>query len=222
MNRCEYTKTELANFALSKLGSDRVQLSNFANDTGTIKDTVNLFFTSVLEELTAMAAWNCCVTSTQLTTELSTPTFGYDNSYALPTNAIRIYYVSANTGGGYKNKPADYEVNVVGSVRVLNTNVTDPHVVFTRIPEDTDAADGKDYTVMDSLFARAFYTLLAARMCVSITGNSELESALLDEFYNIALPDALRCDAIEGKQIVQIGEDYKEVCINTYKTFEKV
>lgn len=220
MNRCEYTKTDLANFALSKLGSDRVQLSDYTNDTGTIKDTIALYFSSTLEELTAMSAWNCCLASAQLTAELTAPTFGYDNAYALPAEAIRVYYVSASTGGGYKNKPADYEVNVVGSARVLNTNVTDPYIVYTRVPEDSSATN--DYAVMDSLFARAFYTLLAARICVSITGNSDLESAILDEFYNIVLPDALRCDAIEGKQIVQIGEDYKEVCINTYKTFEKV
>lgn len=220
MQRCQYTKTQLANFALSQLGSNRVQLADFSTDTGTIKETVDLYFNSVLEELTAMAAWNCCLKSAALTTELSIPVFGYDNSYALPDDCIRVYQVSKAQGGGYKNKPNDYEVNTVGSTRVLNTNIIDPYIVYTAIPEDTN--NTHDYDMMDSLFARAFYTLLAARICVSITGNSDLESTLLDEFYNIALPDALRCDAIEGKQVQQVGEDYKEICVNSYKTFVKV
>ena len=220
MNRCQYTKTNLANFALSQLGSDRVQLADFSSDTGTIRDTVILFFSSVLEELTAMAAWSCCLKSKALTSAETGPVFGYDFAHELPTDCVRVYQTSAAQGEGYKNKPNDYEINVVGSMRVINTNHDNPYIVYTAVPEDTD--NTHDYDMMDSLFARAFYTLLAARICVSITGNSDLESALLDEFYNIVLPDALRADAIEGKQIQQIGEDYKEVCVNSYKTFEKV
>jgi len=221
MDRSTFDKTTLCNYALSKLGSERVQLADFSTDTGTIKDTVSLFFGSVLEELVAMHPWSACLVSTQLETELSpAPIFGYENAYALPSDAVRVYYVSASTGAGFKNKPADFEVITVGSNRVLNTNVTDPYIVYTHIPENT--TNTNNYLEMDSLFARCFYTLLAARMCVSITGNSELESAILDEFYNIALPDAMRCNAIEGKQIVQVGEDYQPVCINTYTTFEKV
>lgn len=220
MNRCQYTKTNLANFALSQLGSDRLHLADFDIDTGTIKDTVDLFFNSVLEELTAMAAWNCCLKSAALTSAATVPVFGYDFAHELPTDCIRVYQTSAAQGGGYKNKPNDYEISTVGSMRVINTNHDNPYIVYTAVPEDTN--NTFDYNMMDSLFARAFYTLLAARMCVSITGNSDLESALLDEFYNIVLPDALRADAIEGKQVQQVGEDYKEICVNSYTTFEKV
>ena len=79
MNRVVYSKTDLCNLALSQLGSDRLQLADFSSDTGTIKDTVNLFFPSVLEELTAMAAWNSCLISAQLSSELTSedPDFGY-------------------------------------------------------------------------------------------------------------------------------------------------
>lgn len=220
MERCQYTKTQLANFALSQLGSDRVQLADFDTDTGTVKDIVDLYFDATLEELTAMAAWNCCLKSAALTTDQTVPVFGYDFAHKLPSECVRVYQATAAQGGGYKNKANDYEISTVGSMRVINTNHDNPFVVYTAKPEDSD--NSNNYDMMDSLFARAFYTLLAARICVSITGNSDLESALLDEFYNIVLPDALRADAIEGKQVQQIGEDYKEVCVNSYKTFEKV
>jgi hypothetical protein len=204
--------------ALSKLGSERVQLSSFDTDTGTIKDTVKLLFLNTLEELVAMHPWNCCLHGEKLTNseDATASVFGYTHAYNLPAEAIRVYYVSHAVGNGYKNMPNDYEVHG----RFLYTNDDDPYVVYTVIPEDTALTNV--YSGMDSLFARAFYTLLAARICVSITGNSDLESAILDEFYNICLPDAIRCDAIEGKQVVQIGEDYTPVTINQYKTFEKV
>ncbi len=222
MDRSTFDKTTLCNYALSKLGSERVQLSDFSTDTGTIKDTVSLFFNPVLEELTAMHPWSACLVSRRLTSsdEEAPSAFGYEKSYLLPNDAVRVYYVSATTGNGFKNKPADYEIATDGSNRVLNTNVEEPYIVYTHVPENDNNTN--DYFEMDSLFARCFYTLLAARICVSITGNTDLESAILDEFYNIALPDAMRCNAIEGKQIVQVGEDYQPVCINTYTTFEKV
>jgi hypothetical protein len=220
MDRCQYDKTDLANFALSQLGSDRLHLADFSTDTGTIKETVDLFFNSVLEELTAMAAWNCCLKSAALTSAETVPVFGYDFAHELPADCVRVYQTSAAQGVGYKNKPNDYEISTVGGMRVINTNHDNPYIVYTALPEDTD--NTKHYDMMDSLFARAFYTLLAARMCVSITGNSDLESALLDEFYNIVLPDAFRADAIEGKQVQQVGEDYKEICVNSYTTFDKV
>ena len=54
------TKTKLCNLALSKLGSDRLLLSNFDTDTGVIKDQVDLHYTPTLEELTRKHSWNCC------------------------------------------------------------------------------------------------------------------------------------------------------------------
>ena len=60
------TKTKLCNLALSKLGSERVLLSDFDTDTGVIKDQVDLHYTPTLEELTRMHSWNCCKTRNEL------------------------------------------------------------------------------------------------------------------------------------------------------------
>ena len=229
MNRVDYTKTDMANLALSQLGSERLQLSNLETDSSIIADAINDFYVATLEEVTAMSAWNCCIKSIRLsnsgdsdvfdsTISASTaePTFHMSNAYTLPADAIRVYYASASAGHNFKGSGLDFEING----RVLNVNAADPYIIYSAVPENGTGTNY--YTSMDSLFARCFYTLLAARTCVRITGSSELESALLDEFYNIVLPDALRCDAIEGVNILKHGEDNREVRINSYTTFEKV
>lgn len=233
MDRVTYTKTDMANLALSQLGSERLQL-NSISDTSIIADAINDFYVATLEEVTAMSAWNCCIKSIRLMgvsggrdtdvfdseVDLITtaPTFHMSNAYQLPADAIRVYYASASTGHNFKGSGLDFEING----RLLNVNAADPYIIYSAVPENDEHAESKDYSSMDSLFARCFYTLLAARTCVRITGSSELESALLDEFYNICLPDAMRCDAIEGVNVLKHGEDYREVRVNQYTTFDKV
>jgi len=59
-NRVAPSKTNLCNIALSKLGSSRLQLSNFDTDTGSTKDQLALQFDTTLEQLVRMHRWNCC------------------------------------------------------------------------------------------------------------------------------------------------------------------
>jgi len=234
ISRVEYTKTNMANLALSQLGSERLQVNDITTDTSIIADAINDFYVPTLEEVTSMSAWNCCIKSIRLMgvsegrdtdvfdSEIdvitTAPSFHMSNAYQLPADAIRVYYASASSGHNFKGSGLDFEVNG----RILNVNAADPYIIYTAVPENDEHASSKDYTSMDSLFARCFYTLLAARTCVRITGSSELESALLDEFYNICLPDAMRCDAIEGVNVLKHGEDNREVRVNQYTTFEKV
>ncbi len=232
MNRVEYTKTDFVNLALSQLGSERLQVADITSETGVIPDIVNQFFAPTLEEVTAIRAWNCCLKTMQLS-DATTSSVGGDkrdldisdgplmhmsHAYILPDDAIRVYMAYSGTGSNYKGMGIDFEVNH----RVLQVNQADPIIVYSAVPENTTNAGSKPYTSMDSLFARCFYTLLGARMCYAITGSAELESALLDEFYNIVLPDAERCDSIEGVQLLKSSEDNRQVRVNTYTTFEKV
>ena len=232
MNRVEYTKTDFVNLALSQLGSERLQVADIDTETGVIPDIISQFFVPTLEEVTAIRAWNCCLKTAKLADgagssdggdmqnlAATAPLMHMTHAFTLPADAIRVYMAYSGHGSNYRGTGIDFEV----TGRIINVNQDDPVIVYTAIPENlTNAAAGKDYTSMDSLFARCFYTLLGARMCYAITGSAELESALLDEFYNIVLPDAERCDSIEGVQLLKSSEDNRQVRVNTYTTFEKV
>ena len=54
------TKTKLSNLALSKIGSDRLQLNDFDTDETKAADQVRLHYDVTLNELVRMHSWNCC------------------------------------------------------------------------------------------------------------------------------------------------------------------
>lgn len=216
------TKTEICNLALSKLGSDRIQLADFDNDTGQVKEQCDLFFVPTLEELTRMYSWNCCTKrSASISADGSfSGSYGYSTSYDLPDDCIRVLRIERDatdeTGILEKN-----EFIVVG--RKLFCNKTSSiFIQYTAIPEDTAATN--DYEMMDASFLKCFYTLLAIKLAVPLTGNSEIENAIRSEFNNIVLPEAKRLNSIEGDQVIPVDEEYNELPIDAFnhKQFGRV
>ena len=60
------SKTIATNLALSKLGNDRLQITDFDNDSTVAGVQARLHYDPTLEELTRMHTWNCCKKRTQL------------------------------------------------------------------------------------------------------------------------------------------------------------
>lgn len=215
------TKTEICNLALSKLGSDRIQLADFDNDTGQVKEQCELLFVPTLEELTRMYSWNCCTKRASKSADASfSGEYGYSTSYALPTDCIRVLSVERDatdeTGVLEKN-----DFIIVG--RKLFCNITSTiYIEYTAIPEDVNATN--DYELMDASFLKCFYTFLAMKLAVPLTGNSEIENAIRSEFYNIVLPEAKRLNSIEGDNSIYVDEEYNELPIDAlnYKQFGRV
>lgn len=202
------TKTEICNLALSKLGSDRLQLSDFANDTGQIKEQCDLFFVPTLEELTRMYSWNCCTRRASASADGAFDgEYGFSTSYTLPTDCIRVLSVERDatdeTGVLEKN-----EFIVLG--RKLYCNIASTvYLEYTAIPEDTGVTN--DYELMDASFLKCFYTLLAVKLAVPLTGNAEIENAIRSEFNNIVLPEAKRLNSVEGDNSIYVDEEYNEL-----------
>lgn len=311
------TKTKLCNLALSKLGSERVLLSDFDTDTGVIKDQVDLHYTPTLEELTRMHSWNCCKTrnelspfkikvtvdkaiesistdqifivtassnttnvnventkyakytyysgsatstseaisagqravelarqdtdgadvangyqwnltyitasgstinvnngvtdsydpsgsylhsgsGTNITVELVKPDFEYEHQYFIPTDAIRSFYLS-NSSEVYKfMKP---RVDWIIENNVILTNESKAFLCYDGVPEPT---------AMDSLFAQAFITLLAARLAVPVTGDRSLSLSLMEEFNRVIMPEARRVNGTERLDPPTIDSEWLE------------
>ena len=60
------SKTIATNLALSKLGNDRLQITDFDNDSTVAGVQARLHYDPTLEELTRMHTWNCCKKRVQL------------------------------------------------------------------------------------------------------------------------------------------------------------
>ena len=137
------TKTNIINLALSKLGSERLTLTDSeitANELSHAK-TVNLHYVQTLEELTRMHSWNCCKKRNELSPfklKITVPK-EIDGGSA---DQIFIVTASSNTTNinVEKTKYAKYEYFFGGDT---STSEAVSHgnraVVLTR--QDTDGAD---------------------------------------------------------------------------------
>lgn len=216
----DVTKTQICNLALSKLGSDRLQLSSFASDTGQIKEQCDLFFLPTLEELTHMYSWNCCTKRATASADGAfAGEYGYSNSYDLPADCIRVLGIERDatdemsTAGVGSVALEQNEFIIVG--RKLFCNIASTvYIQYTAIPEDT--ASSNDYEMMDASFLKCFYTLLAVKLAVPLTGNAEIENAIRSEFNNIVLPEAKRLNSIEGDNSVYVDEEYNELPVGAF------
>ena len=309
------TKTTLCNMALSKLGSSRVQLSDFDNDSGEIKSQCALHYEPTLEELTRMHSWNCCKKRQRLspykilvkttggnidalgggegkflfasetlsvsgrptyvenpTSETSTlkvtfdpenysgdkgvwnvsglasslgdgtattgdvtgdntytpaghtysvnatdhgsltiavvkPDFEYDFSFALPTDAIRSFYLTDSAEVYKFMKP---RVDWVIESNAILTNEEKVFLCYDGVPSPV---------TMDSLFAQAFATLLAARLAVPLTGERSLSLSLMEEFNQVVMPEARRVNGTERLDPPTIDSEWLEATYTSNSSY---
>ena len=219
------TKTEICNLALSKLGSDRIQLANFADDTGQVKEQCDLFFLPSLEELTRMYSWNCCKKrSGSISADANFDgEYNYSTSYSFPTDCIRVLGVERNTtdemSTGSNTTALEKNDFIVLGRKIYCNITTGLYLHYLAIPEDE-----VNHAYMDASFLKCFYTFLAMKLAVPLTGNSEVENAIRSEFYKICLPEAKRLNSIEGDQAVLVDEEYNELPIDAFnhKQFGRV
>lgn len=284
------TKTTLCNMALSKLGSSRVQLSDFDSDTGEIKSQCALHYEPTLHELVRMHKWNCCKARAKLATGFTvsglTGSAVDSNGFYIPENVSNIGTVNekwvhiTNTSAefiietpapnttlwtfidgtdGAPNLSSAIETDITNLKRpyeyTFNTSATFvkdvPLFQFKHIhtlPTDYIRATyvtnsdevyeyGKpvvDYNIednkilsnfenlwmcyekeptpaaMDSLFAQAFATLLAARLAVPLVGERSLSLSLIEEFNKVIMPEARRINAFEKRESPTVDSEWLE------------
>ena len=194
------TKTKLCNLALSKLGSERLLLSDFDTDTGVLKDTLDLHYTPTLEELVRMHKWNCCTSRAKLTNSTTTdpkaPLFEYKEQHNLPADYIRATYVTdSDQAYEYGKTVVDYVIEG-GKLLSHHKNIW---LCYIKEPSPSE---------MDAMFAQAFVTLLASRIATTVTGDRGLSLNLLEEFNRVIMPEARRVNAMEKREAPEIDSEW--------------
>ncbi len=135
------------------------------------------------------------------------PDFEYDFSFALPTDAIRSFYLT-NSAEVYKfMKP---RVDWVIEGNAILTNEEKVFLCYDGIP---------DPVAMDSLFAQAFITLLAARMAIPITGDLKMYEFLLQEFNSVIMPEARRVNGTERLDPPTIDSEWLEATYTSNSSY---
>ena len=136
--------------------------------------------------------------ATGVTITVVEPEFEYDYSYAIPSNAIRSFYLT-NSAETYKfMKP---RVDWVIEGNSILTNESKIYLCYDGVPEPT---------AMDSLFAQAFVTLLASRIATTVTGDRGLSLNLLEEFNRVIMPEARRVNGAERLDPPTVDSEWLE------------
>lgn len=172
---------EICNRALRQLGAIRI-----TSLTGDSKEAraCNDVFASVRRALLRSSTWNFAIKRVKLAALTSTPAWGFDNEFALPSDSIKILEVD-----GFQ----DDEWAVEGN-KIVSQEATELDVKYL--------ADVEDANLFDDLFIDCFAARLALELCETLTQSNTKKTAAR-EWYTERIRVARLHDAIEGTPTVQ-------------------
>jgi len=124
--------------------------------------------------------------------------FGWDHAFVIPTDCIRALYL---TNTDESMTPLQPRIEWSMEQGIIMTNHSEVYLLYIKEP---------DPGTMDSLFAQAFYTLLASKLAKPIAGDEQLGVSILKKFHELILPEARRVNAFEGKDSPVVDSDWLE------------
>lgn len=180
-------KVEICNMALSALGHSPIQA---LDETSQEAVAANTIYDITFDNILATAPWNFA-TKVATLAELSDETSDeYDYCYGYPTDCLRALQI-VNT---VNETPIPFEVLLQsgGQARMI---VTDEEDASLRYICDIDTE-----TLLTPAFVAAFAVKLAIAMCPMLVSGTDATklTQLQNYFQTVALPEALKLDAIEG------------------------
>ena len=143
-----------------------------------------MFYSHVLGIVIDDFPWNCMTTTATLVVDVAVPDFGWDHTYELPTDCIRILSLS-ETGDTDDDTTLSYRR--MGSK--IYTNADSLYLTYLYL--------NTDVSTYDQRFIQALSARLAIELCSSLRGSDVVLKKLWNEYSNIISTMRLT-DAIEG------------------------
>lgn len=175
------TDVGICNSALAKIGAERI---SSLSETTKRAIFCNEQYEKLRDEVLEAHPWNFALLRASLTSS-GTPTWGYDYTYPLPTNCLRVV----------KAEYDDIEWKVEG--RDILTDEGSPFNILY-ISQVTDPS------YFTPLFAEALACRLAADLAYAIAQSNTLQTTMMDA-YNKVLRQARSADAQGGGSADVIG-----------------
>ncbi len=145
------SETSIANAALTLLGERRVNSLDESSKTAKI---LKERFDEVRDEVLRGHPWNFATKRASLAANATSPEWGFDNAFDLPTDCLRVLELE---------NPAKYPYRIEG--RQIVTDLGTPlNLEYT--------SQITDPTMMDVMFRQAFAAALAADVAEAITGTT--------------------------------------------------
>lgn len=172
------TDTEIANLALTKIGAN--QITDLTTSSAKEAVVSRQFYKTNFESVCRMHKWRCLIKRASLAKLSTTPEFGWDNEFALPSDYLQII------------EAEDYydEYTIEGNKLLSNDDTV--KIRYIHLPTDL--------SVLDSWCLKAIYVSLAAEISYSITQDADLRASLIRELEDVILPQARYYSAIEQNE----------------------
>lgn len=181
------TQVSIANRALVLLGADRI--SSITQDTRAAV-LVNAIYDHVRDVVSVAHPWNCLIKRVTLAPNATTPDFGYDYQYDVPSDCLRILIV--NQSGNPDNvNDVDWvvESNGSGSGQAILCDETTLNVLY--IQRNTDESS------WSYPFTEAFIYRLASELAYGLTQSLPLRQEMFTQFQRV-ISEARSLDGAEG------------------------
>jgi len=167
------SQVDICNIALSNLGDQLITSMTEANSRAR---ACNLRFDDTRDAVLRTHPWNCATSRATLAVS-GTPNWGYSNSFALPTECLRVLEVD----------DPDQEWKIEG-----RNIVSDGSSIKIRY-----IAQVTDTTLFDATLIQAIALRLGYEIAETLTGNLDLKREMWQKF-QFALSEARSNDAMEG------------------------
>lgn len=177
------SKTQIANFSLSKLGQPAV--ANIDTDSVKAARIMSLFWDKVRGALLTENTWRFSIKRIGLAPDVDAPSWGYSYSYTVPSDFRKLIRVKDNI---------DYDLE---GDKILTNDSGTLYISYI--------ADITDPTVFPSTFVEVLSSRLAYEACEELTQSNTKKDMLLRE-YDYLIKIAKNVD-ISNDPIEDLEED---------------
>lgn len=178
------TPTDIVNIALRRIGANRI--TDLRKDTNKEAYAARDIYDEARRDMLNMHNWNFAIKRTQLTVSATEPDFGWDYTYPLPEDFIRMIGVHPHDDD---DAVIEYRLEFQdGDDRVLVTNTNQVYIRYVFDQEDTH--------LMSAAFRDSFAWRLARDLAAALSkSTAAMDKA--DSMYNKTLSRAKSIDGIE-------------------------
>jgi len=180
------SEVEICNLAMTVLGADRI--TSLSDNTENAR-RLTAIYDDCLNDVLRAHPWNFAITRVKLSLLVTTPLFGYDYEFQLPTDCLRVIEVSDGS-----QPIMDFKIEG----RKLLLNYDSVYIKYI-----ANVTDPNQYT---SQFIFVLSSRLAAELAYAIT-NNKTTAELLTKVYMDRLQKCKETDAQESDSVNTINQD---------------
>lgn len=173
------SEVQICNLALMKFGN--ISIASVDDDTKEAR-ACKVFFPLLRDELVYSHPWNFAMKRVDISASLTTtPAFGFDYAYTLPTDCLRVWEFFGYDGdwvveNGQLLTDAEEKIYIRYIYQVTQTGKFNPS------------------------FVQCLATRLAAELATKLSDDKNMRAALLSDLYKVEIPQAYALNAMEGKR----------------------